>query len=135
MADDKNLPHPTLRKLLDLAQRAETDRLVMVRNPTPYREAGLFVLMIGDQSIRDLGPVCIEAAAKVTDEHDPTKQGDLEPDDPLDGWFDKMVEKKLYFTWGRQVEPLMMFAFFVGQEVSEYLAPRLKERGCPCELE
>lgn len=133
--DSKKLPHPTLRRIVTLARDASTDRLAMVRNSTPYREAGLFVLMIGGEAVRDLGPICIEAAGKVVDEcAPPSHEGDLMPDDNLDEWFDRMVEKKLYFTWGNQKDPYLMFAFFVGQEIAEYLVPRLNERGCPCRL-
>jgi len=129
-----DLPKPTLRRLLDAAAQVGADRLAMVRSSTPCRESGLFVLMIGAKAVRDLGPICIEAAAKVTDEHGlPVHKGDLQPDDNLDEWFDKMVAEKTYFAWGKKDDPYVMFTFFVGQELVDYLAPRLTEQGCWCE--
>lgn len=135
----KEHPIPTLRSMLRVAESFQTDRLTMVRSGAPLRpdrEPGVFVLMIGEQAVRDLGPLCIEAAAKMVDEGvQPSRIGALQPDDDVSAWFDKMEADRIYFSWGKQVEPFIMFAFLLGGEVAEWIAPRLREHHCACEIE
>ena len=127
------LPKPTLRRMVEVMEKSQTDRIVMVRRGTVYREPGLFIVMSGGPAVRDLGPVCIEAASKVVDEGEPPlKEGDLDPDESLEDWFEMMERKKRYFLWGKEEDPFRMHAFFLGRELCEYLAPRLTELGCPC---
>ena len=125
----------TIRRIVEVMEAARTDRIALVRRAASYREAGLFVLMGSPQAVRDLGPICIQAAGKVTDEVSKSSNiGEIQPDDKLEDWFQMMERTKLYFAWGKQDEPYRMFSFFVGGEVCEWLAPMLTEQNCPCSL-
>jgi hypothetical protein len=128
---------PTLQRLFDDLRSHGTDRGALVRHATLTEEAGLCVVLLTNDAAADLGPTIIEAAEKITDRDERHEFPGLADDESsVVEIFRLMDADKIPFLWGSvgpdRTPP--MVAFFVSQEVCEWLAPRLTAKRCPCSL-
>ena len=126
---------PTLGGVLLDIQKLGEDRASLVREPGPAIEAGLVIYMLTAKAVRELGPLCVEAAQKLCDGTESDKPWmAIDHDTRVKEVFEKMEKEKKRFVWFGTTDHPPLVAIFLSQEISEWLAPRLSAKGCPTSL-
>jgi hypothetical protein len=144
---------PTIAALANLAFSRNLDRLSLVRRPDASRQAGLFVLLLSNTAIAQVGPL-LERYVRQIQEHNPAeREGEHRHilslvDAPVYMAFDWMAATQRNFSWGvfsltlhvtqrqrsgfGQSQALM--AAFVGTKLCRKIARDLTAVGCPTSL-
>lgn len=110
-----------------------TDRGVVVQTARDDRQVGLFILMLSDAARQVLGPIITEAGLREELGNDGKQPVYFEKEPTIPELFDFMEENKRQFFWAPGPEGLAVAV--LGDEICQWLAPRLTAAGCPCSLE
>lgn len=125
--------NPTLGHMLAMTRVIGRDRVSLVREPRVDREAGLVILLLSVQAIRECGPMLVEFG-KETGPHDKS-QGlivSLETNlAKVNEWMDGIGQRFAYVS----LSAYEVIVAFTGTELCGRIAVELERRGCPTSLE
>ncbi len=126
---------PTIHEILVRAKELKSDRLSLQCVPSLEAPAGICVILVGAEAIRDISPILI-TTANVVGEVKPEDRLAINFTDNAAFIFQWLVDNEIpwtYATFEFDEQPVMLFAI-VGTKVCLELCEPLTNLGCPTDL-
>lgn len=131
-----NLPHePSLTALFRHAYMGRADKVSCARKPQGLLPAGIFVLLIGDKAVREIGPALL-AVARATGSDEPQKILELNPNHSVGLVLDWLRSEQMVWCYGTIMvdQTRCIYAAFVGTPICIHLAEQLTLLGVPTSI-
>jgi hypothetical protein len=129
---DRRHVQPTIPEMARVALLAGVDRISMVREATDTRNAGICIVMIGNQAIREIGPYLNKHLATLPAPPEPKRELFVDNNIPIPKLFWAMEQNNWQWCYDEfSIEQTKcVVTVIIGPSVTVKLAQELTRLGC-----